>query len=267
MKNKVWLICDDSNACGMDVTFKEKGRICLPIFDDMPGVKINDVVYIYRKRPFDAIQWKCFVADINFYLNESANDGYIHCSCSEDADFMGPCVELVLDRIFKLSDTVSSEVLREYDYEGDFVNPSVLNEVTATYLLDNENMYDSEERMMSHIYHLLDFDELSQLAYEHSIQYPFMRKTFGEEHYEDLYVTGEALRAAMGRCMLCGREAPFRNNNGIPFLEIHHVVPYEEGGKHIVGNVVALCPNCHRRIHVLNDKNDIAKLFDRRNKF
>ena len=267
MKNKVWLICDDSNACGIDVTLKEKGRICLPIFNDMEGVKINDFVYIYRKRPFDAIQWKCRVSDINFYPAESANDNYYHCSSGEGEDITGPYVELMLDRIFKLSDTVSSEALRENDYQGDFVKPSVLDTWTVTYLMGIERDYDTEDEMMRYLYYHLDFQELTRLAYEHSIQYPFMRKTFGEEHYEDLYVTAEALRASMGRCRLCGGEAPFKTKNGLPCLEIHHVVPYEKGGKHIVGNVVALCPNCHRRIHVLNDKNDIVKLFDRRNRF
>lgn len=27
-----------------------------------------------------------------------------------------------------------------------------------------------------------------------------------------------------------------------------------------LGNVVALCPNCHRKVHILNNKNDNIKL-------
>ncbi len=35
------------------------------------------------------------------------------------------------------------------------------------------------------------------------------------------------------------------------------------GGDDSLDNTVALCPNCHRKMHVVNDENDKAKLEQR----
>jgi 5-methylcytosine-specific restriction protein A len=43
-------------------------------------------------------------------------------------------------------------------------------------------------------------------------------------------------------------------------LECHHVVWLAEGGDDHIENTVALCPNCHRRMHVLNAPADREKL-------
>jgi 5-methylcytosine-specific restriction protein A len=63
---------------------------------------------------------------------------------------------------------------------------------------------------------------------------------------------------AGGMCELCGREAPF-SRNGLPFLEVHHVVPLGEGGTDAVENAVAVCPNCHRRAHLSDDSEAITE--------
>jgi 5-methylcytosine-specific restriction protein A len=76
--------------------------------------------------------------------------------------------------------------------------------------------------------------------------------------------TGEnAKRNANGLCQLCGLPAPFAGHDGQPYLEVHHIVPLKEGGNHTAGNVVALCPNCHRKMHVLNLQADVTKLKNR----
>ncbi len=65
---------------------------------------------------------------------------------------------------------------------------------------------------------------------------------------------------ANGICDLCGKEAPFKDKNGNPYLESHHVITLAEGGPDVIYNTVAICPNCHRKIHILKDKKDILKL-------
>jgi 5-methylcytosine-specific restriction protein A len=57
------------------------------------------------------------------------------------------------------------------------------------------------------------------------------------------------LRSATGTCELCKRPAPFFDSDGVPFLEVHHVVPLASGGPDTISNAVALCPNCHRELH------------------
>ena len=34
-----------------------------------------------------------------------------------------------------------------------------------------------------------------------------------------------------------------------PFLDSHHIVPQNQGGNDELGNLVKLCPNCHRLVH------------------
>lgn len=68
---------------------------------------------------------------------------------------------------------------------------------------------------------------------------------------------------AVGICELCEKPAPFIDIFGVPFLESHHVILLSKGGKDSIDNVVALCPNCHKKIHNLNLDSDIKKLLDK----
>jgi len=63
-------------------------------------------------------------------------------------------------------------------------------------------------------------------------------------------VVAEALARANGHCEECKLSAPFlRARDNTPFLEIHHKVMLSVGGQDTVENALALCPNCHRRLH------------------
>lgn len=62
-------------------------------------------------------------------------------------------------------------------------------------------------------------------------------------------VVAWVLREAQGKCEACGVSAPFLLASGTPYLEVHHVLRLADGGPDIVENAVALCPNCHRRLH------------------
>ena len=74
------------------------------------------------------------------------------------------------------------------------------------------------------------------------------------------YVAEFAKKVANGMCQLCGQPAPFKDSDGTPYLESHHIVWLAQGGPDTIYNVVALCPNCHRKMHVVNDDIDVAKL-------
>ena len=43
---------------------------------------------------------------------------------------------------------------------------------------------------------------------------------------------------------------------GVPYLETHHIIWLSKGEEDSVHNTVALCPNCHRKMHILNNKSD-----------
>ena len=61
---------------------------------------------------------------------------------------------------------------------------------------------------------------------------------------------------ASGVCEGCEDHAPFTDRNGLPYLEVHHVHRLADGGPDRPDSVVAICPNCHRRIHYGADGGD-----------
>lgn len=58
-----------------------------------------------------------------------------------------------------------------------------------------------------------------------------------------------SLERANGICELCGSKAPFYDKNDQPYLEVHHVKFLSDDGIDDTSNTLALCPNCHMKIH------------------
>jgi 5-methylcytosine-specific restriction enzyme A len=84
--------------------------------------------------------------------------------------------------------------------------------------------------------------------------------TVTTNYYRDAEVAEYALRRAGGKCDLCTNPAPFSGTNGEPFLEVHHVIWLSRDGLDSIENTVALCPNCHRKVHQLELPQDISSL-------
>jgi 5-methylcytosine-specific restriction protein A len=62
---------------------------------------------------------------------------------------------------------------------------------------------------------------------------------------------------AAGICQDCGRkhlspeDPKYDNIKNIPELQCHHIEPLGSGGADTIANCVALCPNCHRKRHII----------------
>lgn len=69
------------------------------------------------------------------------------------------------------------------------------------------------------------------------------------DHARDAAVKAWVLKNAQGMCECCGKPAPFRTVDDLPYLEVHHVRTLASGGADTVDNTVAICPNCHRELH------------------
>lgn len=69
------------------------------------------------------------------------------------------------------------------------------------------------------------------------------------QYVRDESVRRHVLSASNGFCECCGCAAPFKDAEGRPYLEVHHVRRLSDGGSDTVSNTVALCPNCHRQLH------------------
>ncbi|TKX46352.1 hypothetical protein EXE41_10095 [Halorubrum sp. SD690R] len=54
---------------------------------------------------------------------------------------------------------------------------------------------------------------------------------------------------ADGVCEGCHEPAPFTSKTGEPYLHAHHIHELSDGGSDTPDTVIALCPNCHYRVH------------------
>lgn len=79
-------------------------------------------------------------------------------------------------------------------------------------------------------------------------------------HERNNYVSEFAKRRANGKCQLCKKTAPFKSKSGRPYLEAHHIIWLSNRGSDTLENTVALCPNCHKKMHIVADKHDIEQL-------
>jgi 5-methylcytosine-specific restriction protein A len=98
-------------------------------------------------------------------------------------------------------------------------------------------------------------EQLLQMASGGGKQKPGRRCVVGTQYERNEAVAEYVKRAANGICGLCLEPAPFETMEG-PYLECHHVEHLAEGGPDTIENAIALCPNCHRRMHVLDLRKD-----------
>lgn len=110
----------------------------------------------------------------------------------------------------------------------------------------------------------LSFEELHKWAKQSSKKVG-NRTVSATQFDRSVWVSEYTKRKANGICQLCNQRAPFNNIAGEPYLETHHIIWLSEGGDDSIQNTVALCPNCHRKIHVLNAKADRHRLLETNN--
>lgn len=89
---------------------------------------------------------------------------------------------------------------------------------------------------------------------------PGKRSTRSNSYQRDEDVILYSLLRAKGICELCEQPAPFVKSDGEGFLEVHHIQHLANNGDDSIENTVALCPNCHRKMHILDKKTDLNKL-------
>ena len=112
----------------------------------------------------------------------------------------------------------------------------------------------------------MSIEEIKSLA-EKSFPKPTIRQTTLKTYIRNPFVSKYVKERANGICDLCESSAPFLDKNKKPYLESHHVKPLSEGGDDTIYNCCALCPSCHRRVHILNLPEDNSKLNEKLKKY
>ena len=139
-----------------------------------------------------------------------------------------------------------------------YIFPLKLKRGNRPPLLKKE-LIESKEEVIRKKAHKLPLAELEFQA-KYSFKEGGKREVVSEVYERDPWVSEYAKRKSEGICQLCKQPAPFRNLEGDPYLETHHIDWLSKDGKDIIQNTVALCPNCHRKMHVLNLSADVATL-------
>lgn len=106
----------------------------------------------------------------------------------------------------------------------------------------------------------LSKDTIAAKAKEFGTKKVGSRTTVTTTYTRNPFVSEHAKIRANGNCQLCEKPAPFLNKNNEPYLETHHIVWLSKGGSDTIENTVALCPNCHRKMHKLDLEIDRNKL-------
>ncbi len=75
----------------------------------------------------------------------------------------------------------------------------------------------------------------------------------------DPKVVAWIMKNSDGICESCNEPAPFTKPDGDFYLEVHHLRQLADNGSDTITNAVAVCPNCHRRLHYANDRDEVLK--------
>lgn len=87
---------------------------------------------------------------------------------------------------------------------------------------------------------------------------PLAARVVEVRYIRDRNVSDWVIDRAGGYCELCKTPGPFLDLSDRLYLEAHHIHFLSKGGPDVVENVVALCPNCHRRCHHSQDAVQVA---------
>ena len=113
---------------------------------------------------------------------------------------------------------------------------------------------------------IMDIDSLKAAAEGHVKINPVEKIVEVKQIVRNPYIAEYAKQRANGVCQLCGKLAPFLDKDGKPYLESHHIIWLANGGEDSVKNTIALCPNCHKKMHVVADEKDVAVLLEKQEK-
>ncbi|MEH7255799.1 HNH endonuclease, partial [Neobacillus niacini] len=121
-------------------------------------------------------------------------------------------------------------------------------------------IFENFNKMKIHYFESLSLKDLTQTLLDKQSNKNNRKMTQTAVYDRSVYIKEFARKVANGICQLCDNEAPFRDKQGNLFLEVHHIHYLSQGGCDTIDNVVALCPNCHRKIHHLELDEDYKKL-------
>lgn len=163
--------------------------------------------------------------------------------------------------IIELADAPYKEIEPDKNNNKRIVYKFPLKLKTSEYCPNNDTLIKNEEQLEKSILRK-NAQEIRELAIEKSKSNKNRRlfRRVSTLTYERSPAIKEYVKElAKGICQLCDNKAPFEVK-GKPFLHVHHIEYLSKGGEDTIENAIAVCPNCHAKIHQLELKEDKEKL-------
>ena len=170
---------------------------------------------------------------------------------------------------FKLNDNfyINQEkiIIKEIKFVFEMINNENLQEITYVEDYSLESVYTNK-------YSSLNTEDLRRKINEVSIQNvkPSLERKRDMRIIslmKSLYLIEKSDENHLISCECCG-EKTFLKNNGEPYIEYHHLIPFQiaDGPDHFE-NIFGICPMCHRKIHYIKDdlKVELYSGFDKNN--
>lgn len=214
---------------------RRKNEVC---FTD---IQIGDLVVGYETGNLKAITTICKVTD-KYIENDE-----IFVEFQKIRDFES---SLKLEDLKEYKDLHDCEVV--YFHRGTLFELDKSHFETITNLLDEINAKVDEDELYESVKQSLrdDNEKRKQRLKNRISSYPVTYETVTRIFQRNPDVIAEVLIRANGVCEKCNKKAPFnRASDGTPYLEIHHVKRLADGGEDTVENAIAVCPNCHKKLH------------------
>lgn len=280
-----WIIPYNENgedAFRVNDALHERDKIEWVQNTNLKKIQVGDTAYLYQAAPVKAIRWKCEVTDVQRAISRIDDSKF----SGSGKIYPGPFIELKWMREYFLPQLLSLDKLRQNGYRGNMQGSCRLRRFESKlsdFIHGIDKIYASPEKLVKAIQNLppeelersirnipteelerfiwnIPIDELAKLAERTSNQQPKVSETKAKRYKRDPVVSGYAKRRAGKCCELCKEKAPFLNKAGRPYLEVHHIIWLSKGGADSIENTVALCPNCHRKMHEVQDPKDILLL-------
>lgn len=278
-----WLLpCNDKNY-DIEKAFLEYHTIDWHQYS--PKIKINDIVYIYKTEPHCFIRFACRVKNVNKKSsNKKDRDCYIDSSPYDnktrymDLEFINRFEDVFPDlkglkdngvTMFRRLNPLPEKAIKYIkeqkaaDYSIKRFDGMIPDDLPKDHWSivggDEEELKEKAEQEAKG----LSDSELFEKAKQQGSTKPKEKASITSTYTRNTYVAEASKRRANGICQLCGKPAPFNDKNGNPYLESHHIIWLSEGGSDTLENTAALCPNCHRKMHIVNNVDDMKKLLEK----
>lgn len=257
-----WIFPSNPENFDVNEEFYKQGKINWFQNQSITNILPGDIVYIYFSAHVHEIHWKCKVEKVKFFLRKDDEDSFSYVQNEEF--YNGPFIDLRPLINFDIKDELSFKKLQENGLKSKLMGNQRIDGELLKYINKIEKIQCNKDLYEKYLSDLSE-DKIEQNAKKDSKQKVRTKTVETVTYQRSPYIAQYAKNKAKGICQLCGKQAPFDDKNGQPYLESHHIIWLSKGGADSIDNVVALCPNCHRKMHIVSRQEDIDYLLSKIN--